>query len=204
MGHKSTTVGTPAVGSVRGPSAAKKLRAFPAAPPGPSRRRRAPDQDRTGRRRARDRVDAPPSQPAHAAPRPRRRPAPGQHLVALRPPRPRLGTGPPRRLDNRHPGRRWLAQRRDGPALRRGRRRRGRCHGPLHVSPVGPAARCRWPWTLTAPAGTISRGMCVSTSGGSVAHNVGIGRQVHQQRQGDSCWTRSTANCSTLLRFRLA
>ena len=39
-------------------------------------RRRAPDHDRTGRRRARDRVDAPPGQPAHAVPRPLRRPAP--------------------------------------------------------------------------------------------------------------------------------
>ena len=35
---------------------------------------------------------------------------------------------------------------------------------------VGPAARCRWPWTLTSPAGTFSSGMWVSTSGGSVAH----------------------------------
>ena len=35
---------------------------------------------------------------------------------------------------------------------------------------VGPTARCRWPWTLTAPAGTFSSGMCVNTSGGSVAH----------------------------------
>jgi len=34
---------------------------------------------------------------------------------------------------------------------------------------VGPAARCRWPWTLTVPAGTLSSSMWVRTSGGSVA-----------------------------------
>ncbi len=37
---------------------------------------------------------------------------------------------------------------------------------------VGPVARCRWPWTFTASAGTFSSGRCVSTSGGSVAHNA--------------------------------
>ena len=49
----------------------------------------------------------------------------GRH-VALRTPGPSVGARPPRHLDHRRPGRRWLAERRDGRPLRRGRRRRGR------------------------------------------------------------------------------